>query len=155
MKSALFLFFVLFSVANAADRNAAYELICKPLPFENDRKSCLAKIRNYKYFDDQALNFCTTLPFNNSKVGCLDLIADKTYERYEMETCLNEVFESKKLECFRTSGTVVTPTTGTCVGRDEVLLQLGSSLRDLRMGNTQEADYKLANLYNRLSACPR
>lgn len=92
---------------HAADKNGAYNLICKTLTFEDDKINCMEKIRNYKYFDDGALAFCKGLAFSDEKISCLDLIGDKKYESYEMDFCLKLNFESEKRECLKNYGTSI------------------------------------------------
>lgn len=138
----------------AADRNAAYEQICKPLPFDTSRRDCANKLKKYSYFDDRALYFCSTLAFDSSRLSCMELVGDRVYEEYEMESCLNEVFESKKLECLKTSGTVYNPNSGTCLDRIEVIHQLSLGIKELRAGNTRFADKVMTGLLGKFQNCP-
>ena len=153
MKSFLITISLLLSVAHAGDRSSAYNLICKPMTFENDRNNCLARIKNYSYFDNKALNICAALVFDADKLSCLDLMADKTYEAYEIDKCEHETFESKKLECLHDNGTVYNPNKPGCVLKEEAIAQISSSIRDLRSGNIKGADLRLSNLLERFNAC--
>ena len=109
MKSFLVMISLLLGVAHAGDRTTAYNLICKPMTFESERKNCLSRIINYSYFDNRALRICAAITFDSQKLSCLDLIADKEYEGYEMDRCVHETFESRKLECLHDSGTIYNP----------------------------------------------
>lgn len=152
MKAFLITVSLFLSVAHAADRNAAYNAICKPMTFESEREACMAKVKNYSYFDDRGLKLCKSQTFDSSKVSCLDLIGDKTYEKFEMDHCLNQTFESEKLECLRVSGTTYEP--GKCVQRDEAITELNVGIREMRAGNLKAADQTLSYLLNRFMSCP-
>lgn len=141
-----------FGVAQAADRNAAYNAICKPMTFESDRASCMAKVKMYNYFDDKGLAFCKALIFDNDKVRCMEIIGDKMYEKFEMDNCMGKVFESEKLQCLEENGTVYNPSKG-CVELEDMITQLNSGIKDMRLGNLKAADQRLSFLLNRLIDC--
>jgi hypothetical protein len=139
----------------AADRNAAYELICKPLTFESERLNCLNQIRNFNYFDDRALRFCSARTFNSEKMGCTLKIAQRMYEDFEYNYCMSLTFENQQIECLRTSGTVLRPNPNpTCLDKYTTMSSIQAAINLLRMGNPQAADATLNNLLVRISACP-
>lgn len=150
MKILLAFTFALASMASfAGDRNTAYNVICKPMAFESDRSRCVAQIRNYNYFDDNALAICASFPFNNTKMECLSYIADKRYEAYEIDTCRNATFESEKLACLRDNGS--NGGGAGCLPTYEVLNQLRSAQYELRNGNPGTVDKRLTYLISRFS----
>lgn len=156
MKTFLISVSLFLSVAHAGDRNSAYNLICKPLTFESDRASCMNRVKNYSYFDDRALKMCKAATFDDNKVACLDLIGDKAYEDFEMNNCINQTFESKKMDCLQESGSPYNPDQDrACVPRQETISQLDASLRDLRSGNLKGADSRISYLLNRFTECRR
>jgi hypothetical protein len=155
MKSFLITLSLLVGVARAGDRTTAYNIICKPMTFESDRNNCLAKIRNYSYFDNRALGICAAITFDSNKVSCLDVIGDKAYEGYEMDKCVNETFESRKLDRLHELGTIYNPNKPACVSREETITQLSYSLKDLRSGNLGSTDQRLSNLLARFTDCIR
>lgn len=151
----IFLFVLLFAgAAFAGDRTDAYNLICKPLTFESDRNACMLKIRNFSYFDNDALTICAASTFDSEKMACLSLIGDKTYESYEIDKCEGEIFDSKKMECLRESGRVYNPNKG-CVEKHEAVYLLTESLKDLRSGNLSATDQKLTFLLSKFNECKR
>lgn len=147
----LFLIFCL-STAFGGDRNTAYNLICKPMTFESERRDCIEKIKNFRYFDDRALNICKGQIFDSNKLDCLEIIGDKYYEDYEMDYCINQTFESKKVECLKESGTINFPEK-ICVPREETIKQLNNSIYEMRSGNLAAADQRLNRLLNRFVNC--
>lgn len=152
MKALLITVSLFLGVANAGDRNTAYNAICKPMTFESERANCMEKVKGYTYFDDRGLAVCKNQTFDSNKVSCLDFIGDKTYEDYEMDNCINQTFESKKLQCLQESGTPYNQGSQ-CVPRDETIKQLNSGIRDMRAGNLKAADQRLTQLLNRYIDC--
>ncbi|MFA6236908.1 MAG: hypothetical protein WC635_06230 [Bacteriovorax sp.] len=152
MKAFIITLSLFISIAHAGDRNTAYNAICKPLDFESERAACMAKIKNYSYFDDRGINICKSLAFDSSKVSCLDLIGDKTYEDYEMDHCINQTFETKMLECLKDSGTPYQQGR-ICVPREEAVSQLDAGIREMRAGSLKAADKRLSLLLNRFATC--
>ncbi len=141
--------------ALAADRNTAYELICKPLNFESERQNCLSKIRSFQYFDDRALKFCSERTFDSNKLDCTLKIAQRMYEDFEYNHCMSLTFESQQIECLKTSGTVLRPNPNpSCIDKYTTMNSIQAAISLLRMGNPQGADATLNNLLARLSACP-
>ena len=154
MKTLIVAISLFFGLAHAGDRSAAYNLICKPLPFDSDRTNCMNRIKNYSYFDDRALSICASFNFDSDKISCLDLIADKTYEAYEMDACASKTFESEKRQCLQDNGTRTGGPGGCLVGRDS-LSQMRTALIDLRNGNAQSTDQRLSYLIQKYSNCVR
>lgn len=152
MKALLMTVSLFLSVAHAGDRNSAYNAICKPLTFESERASCMAKVKNYSYFDDRGLGICKSLAFDSNKVSCLDLIGDKTYEDFEMDSCINQTFESRKLDCLQENGAPYEPNK-VCVLREEAISHLQTGIKDMRAGNLKAADQRLSFLLNKFTDC--
>lgn len=153
MKAFLITVSLFLSVAHAADRNAAYNAICKPMTFESERAACMTKVKNYSYFDDRGLKVCKSQVFDSNKLSCLDLIGDKFYEAFEMDHCINQTFESEKLQCLKVSGTPYDQGK-LCVQREEAITQLNAGIREIRTGNLGAADQRLSYLLNRFMDCP-
>lgn len=153
MRAFLITVSLFLSVAQAADRSAAYNAICKPMTFESERAACMARVKNYSYFDDRGLKICKSQTFDSNKVSCLDLIGDKTYETFEMDHCINQTFESEKLQCLKVSGTPYEQGK-LCVEREEAITQLNAGIREMRIGNLKAADQRLSYLLSRLMDCP-
>lgn len=153
MKALLVTVSLFLSVAHAGDRTTAYNAICKPMTFESDRANCLAIVKHYSYFDNRGLGICTALSFDSSKITCMQTIGDKTYEGFEMDSCINETFESKKLECLQTNGSPYNPNKPSCVPREEVIGQLTTSLQELRNGNLRNVDQRISSLLGRFTDC--
>lgn len=139
--------------AQASDRTAAYNLICKPMTFESDRANCLSKVKQYTYFDKRGLTFCAGLNFDTNKLSCLAVIGDKVYEGYEMDQCMSLTFESQKIDCLTENGTTYNPNRPSCVPRDEAISSLTNSLTDLRNGNVRNADHRISDLLQRFTDC--
>ena len=141
--------------AFAADRNDAYNTICKPLNFETDRQNCLNKIRNFQYFDDRALKYCSERTFDSNKLECTVKIAQRMYEDFEFNHCMSLTFESQQMECLKTSGTVLRQNPNpNCIDKFTTMNSIQMAINMLRMGNPQGADITLNNLLARLSTCP-
>jgi hypothetical protein len=47
----------------------------------------LAKLRNYRYFSEQAVDVCLSFNFSSDKLTCVDAIGDKEFANYEVEVC--------------------------------------------------------------------
>jgi hypothetical protein len=148
MKFLILLTFFISSTLLAGDRNTAYNVICKGLPFESDRNKCVAKIRPFNYFNDQALAICAGLSFDSKRVECLDYIADKNYEVYEIETCKNSTFDSDKMKCLSENGA---PFKKVCLPRQDVLFQLNASMSDLQSRNLGSLEKRLIFLTAKFS----
>jgi hypothetical protein len=144
---------LLVQIAYAEDRTAAFDKICKPMSFESERSKCLSKIRNYSYFDNGALGICAIVTFDSDKISCLGVIGDKSYEGYEMDKCVNEGLESKKIECLHKMGTSYNPDRSLCVSREEVIAQLSYSIRDLHLGDLDATDQRLSGLLAKFINC--
>jgi hypothetical protein len=155
MRSFILSLSLLLGVAHAGDRAAAYNLICKPMTFESERNDCISRIRNYSYFENRALGICKAVTFDSNKTSCLGIIGDKVYEVWDMDRCVNETFESRKLDCLQEFGTIYTPDRHSCVPRDEAITQLSYSLKDLRAGNLGSTDQRLSNLLEKFTDCSR
>lgn len=153
MKALLITISLFLSVAHAGDRSSAYNAICKPMTFETERAECMAVIKKYSYFDDAGLAFCKSLNFDTNKMSCLVDIADKMYERYEIDHCLSLMFDSEKQQCLKESG-VPYDRDGLCVPREETINELSSGIRDMRNGKLKAADQRLSYLLNRFISCP-
>lgn len=147
---ALFTLFISTSIF-AADRNAAYNLICKPLPFESERNQCINIIKPFSYFDAGALKMCAQFPFTNTKFECLGYIGNKEYMAYEIEACQATVFDTKKLECLRDNGTVTGGGGSGCLPNQDVLLQLRAAQQDLNNGQLGSVDKRLTFLIAKFS----
>lgn len=154
MKAFLITVSLFLSVAYAGDRTSAYNAICKPMVFETERAKCLAKVKNYHYFDDRGLGFCKSLTFDNDRVSCMEIIGDKVYEGYEMDHCLNKTFESERIECLNENGTHHTPDRQ-CVQNQEAIIQLDAGIKEMRSGNLKSADQRLSYLLDRFMNCRR
>ncbi|MBY0413224.1 MAG: hypothetical protein K2Q18_03620, partial [Bdellovibrionales bacterium] len=73
-------FLILASTAAfSGDRDTAYNLICKPLPFESERTKCIEIIKPSSYFNDEVLAMCAEFPFTQTKMTCLGFIGNKNY----------------------------------------------------------------------------
>lgn len=150
MKS-LILFSVLFaSSLFAADRNQAYDLVCRPMTFQPDRAQCLQAIENARYFNDRALKTCANVDFDSEKISCLRAIADKNYQSYEIDTCANQTFDSEKISCFQQRGTSINGPVG-CISKGETLAQLQNAKLDLSYGNAGSTMARIDYLINRYS----
>lgn len=152
MKALMVTLSLFLSVAYAGDRNSAYNAICKPMTFETERADCILKIKNFSYFDDRGLFFCKGLIFDFDKMSCTELIGDKVYEGYEMDHCMNLVFDSAKLECLKESGTPYGRDQH-CVRREETITQLDAGIKEMRAGSLKAADQRLSYLLNRFIDC--
>jgi uncharacterized Fe-S cluster protein YjdI len=150
---AMSLFLSFICNVQAGDRTSAYNAICKPMPFETNRNECMAKVKLYNYFDNRALGICAALAFDSGKMSCLDLIGNKTYEGYEMDSCIHQTFESKKLECLQENGSIYQPNKPSCVPNQEAVEQLSNSLQDLRSGNLRAVDQRLSILLDHFNKC--
>ncbi len=135
--------------AIAGDRNTAYEVVCRNMPFESDKARCVQAIRPFNYFNDQALYMCSGFPFASAQLECLGIIGDKRYEAYEINTCKNTVFESERLRCLRDNG----QTSGgqSCLPSREVLAQLRAAQNELRQGQNGVVDKRLTYLIAQFS----
>ncbi|MBC7427166.1 MAG: hypothetical protein H7336_01060 [Bacteriovorax sp.] len=138
--------------AFAGDRNTAYEVVCKNLPFESDRNKCIKTIKPFSYFNDEALSICPSFPFATNQLLCLQYIGDKRYEPYEVEACKNTPFDTEKLRCLSDNGSQSTG--GTCVSTRELIDQLMQAQNEIRTGSTGTADKRLTYLINKLQSCP-
>lgn len=152
MKFLMILISLFVGTGFAADRTDAYNLVCKPMSFDSDKKSCMEMLKKFTYFDDRGLDFCKSLSFASDKIPCLGYIGGKLYEAYEMDHCLKLSFESEKLECLRQSG-IPYNTGNTCVQREVAIKQLESGLRDLRARNLEAAEIRLTDLLNHYKDC--
>jgi hypothetical protein len=123
------------------------------MTFENERNICVSKIRNYFYFDIGALKTCAALNFDSNKNVCLDVIGNKVFEMYEINKCINEIFDSNKVNCLRISGEVYNPNRLPCISRNEVVGELSNSINELRAGRLQMADVRLNNLLLKFVEC--
>lgn len=139
------------SLSFAGDRNTAYNLVCKPMAFESDRTKCTNTIKNFNYFDDQALQMCNNFSFNSTKTECLSYIGNKSYEFYEIDTCKNTTFDSERMNCLRNSGSPMNPGTPTCLPKTEVINQLRAAQYELRSGQIGTADKRLEFVIGRFS----
>lgn len=149
MKTFLMMTALLFSsVSFAGDRTTAYNVICKNLSFESERNKCVAQIRPFNFFNDQALALCATFAFDSKRLECLGYIADKDYEAYEMDTCINATFDSEKLECLKINGA---PLKKSCLPRMDVLNQVNSALNELRARNYGTVEKRLMFLSAKFS----
>ena len=150
----LLVFFALFvSVAAlAGDRNTAYEVVCKNMPFDSDKAKCIQVIKPFTYFNNEALTICPLFPFSSTQMECLGFIGNKRYEAYEVETCRNAVFDSEKLRCLRDNGTLSNG--GSCFPSRELVSELRQTQQEIRIGNTGTADKRLTYLINKLQNCP-
>ncbi len=148
MKSILLILLFVSSTLLAGDRTSAYNAICKKLPFESDRNKCVAKIRPYNYFSDEALAICVSLSFDSTRVECLDYLGDKNFESYEIDTCKNSTFDSDKLKCLKENGS---PVKKTCLPRLDVLNQLNASMNDLKSQNYGSLEKRLIYLTAKFS----
>lgn len=153
MKAIIAICSLFLSVSHAGTRADAYNIICKPMTYDQDRENCLSKIRQYSYFEVGGLNICSTIVFDDGKIGCMDLIGNKVYEGYEIENCQNKTFESERLECLRASGTTYNPNRPSCVSREETIDNLSKSLKNLRAGNLKRADQQISSLLDRYTRC--
>ena len=153
MKILIVMCSLFLGLAQAADRTAAYNKICKPMTFESDRAKCLSRIKQYNYFDSSALSICAMSTFDEDKVNCLDLIGDKFYEGYEITECRDKTFESERWQCLKESGTPYNPDRPTCVSREEAIEQLSKGIKDLRSGNLRGADQRMSYLLSRYTDC--
>lgn len=156
MKILIAILTMVSSLAFAADRNAAYNMVCKNMTYESDRNRCVEAIRPHAYFDDQALAICANFTFDSNKTQCIGYIGGKKYEVYEIDLCKNATFDSEKLSCLRTNGRPINPgypggNTG-CIPRQELLGQLQASLNDLRIGNLGTVDKRLQYLIANVSS---
>ena len=148
MKFLLPLIFLFSFSLFAGDRSSAYNIICKPLAFESDRNKCISQIKPFNYFDDQGLRLCASFSFISTKLDCLNLIADKVYDSYEMDSCVNATFDSEKLKCLKDNGTAYRKT---CLPRIEVESQLSAALNDLRAKNYGTVEKRLIYLHAKFS----
>jgi hypothetical protein len=156
MKISLFVTIILAlttQLSFAADQNQAYELVCKPLPFASDRAACTTMIRKYNFFQDEALNMCVSLSFSSDIVKCTESIGNKTYLAFEITECSNENFESGKMKCLATSGTVSNGASPCKLGRETETL-FKSMLYDLRSANYRNVDARLQQLITQSQNCP-
>ena len=109
MRSFLIITTLLFGVAQAGDRTAAFNKICKPMTIQNNIYACVSVVRNYIYFDNRGLGLCANIALDVDRILCLDIIGDKVYEQAEMDKCLSGVSESEKLDCLTDLGTYNPP----------------------------------------------
>lgn len=152
MKTFFMILSLLLSVAQAGDRNSAYNAICKPMTFESERADCAAKIKHFSYFDDRGLIICTYVVFDNDKLKCLKALGDKIYDDYEMDRCIDQTFESDKIKCLNESGSPYGQGR-VCVQREEVMTQLDAGIREMRAGNLISADNRLSHLLQKFVIC--
>ncbi|WP_041577096.1 hypothetical protein [Bdellovibrio bacteriovorus] len=93
------------SIAYAGDfRDAG--AICSTLDFDSKKSECAAMVRSYQseYFDTKAINVCNNLDFDSKKLLCISVIADKTYEAFEINQCRDESVDSRKISCLAATG---------------------------------------------------
>lgn len=143
---------MLLGSAFAADRSAAYAAVCKNLYNDSAKTACIAQIKAYNYFDVNALTICSQMYNDSSKVACLDMIADKTYQDYEIETCGSLYNDSAKATCLKDNGTLYNPKPA-CATREEIIGQLNSAIIDLHAGNFSGVEMKLNSLLTKFVNC--
>ncbi len=90
-------------ISDAAGREEAYR-ICEAMDFDSHKRECISKIRNYEYFELQAISICVGFDFDSGRLPCVDAIGDKSYDNYELRACSQEHFDSEKLKCLESSG---------------------------------------------------
>jgi hypothetical protein len=136
----------------AADRSAAYTAVCKNLYNDSAKTSCVAQIKAYNYFDTEALTICSKLFNDTSKVACLGLVADKTYEAYEIETCNSLYNDTAKSDCLKTNGSAYNPKPA-CTTREQVVGELNSAIIDLHAGNFSSVENRINGLLTTFINC--
>ena len=150
MKLLILILTLLFACASfAGDRNTAYEAVCKNMPFSPDRAQCVQTIKPFNYFDNSALSICQRLPFASTQMECLGIIGDKRYEAYEINACIETVFESERLKCLRDNG----QNNGgqNCLPNRDVFNQLRAAQNELRQGQYGTVDKRLTYLMGQFS----
>ena len=142
----------------AADRDDAYDIVCKRLPLQSDKSGCAELIRPHSYFDDQAIVTCANLSFKSNKLECLSTIAEKKYEYYEAGLCSREGYDTDKINCLKISGKVRKGKSifdgeeskkADCLPREVVLNQLKLSLKDLKKDELESVKKRLEDLVNK------
>ena len=76
------------------------------------------------------------------------LLLDKNYEVYEIETCKNSTFDSDKMKCLSENGA---PFKKVCLPRQDVLFQLNASMSDLQSKNFGSLEKRLIFLTAKFS----
>ena len=146
MKKLLLLLALVSGATFAADATAVYNIFCKNLTFESERRNCMDIIRPYNYFDDTAVNTCRNFTFSSTRQECLGYIGGKRYEPFEIDTCINATFDNEKLACLKKYGKRTI-----CLERGYLLNQLRESVNDIHSQRAGEAVRKLNLLINNLS----
>ena len=140
------------TISFAADRNGAYNTICKSLYNESMQLSCMQTVKTFTFFNDDALKICSALYNDSQKVACLTDIGDKDFEIFEIQQCGGLYNDSTKLECLQGNGTVRVKLP-TCVKKEDLINLLKMSLDNLHAGNFSSVDSTLSNILTALITC--
>jgi len=152
-KIILFVVLTLVSTLSmAADRNEAFNTICKNLYNQSSQLTCMKTIKLFNFFHDDALKVCSQLYNETSKIACLSNIGDKDFEVYEIQQCGSLYNDAGKLTCLQENGTIRSKLPA-CVKKEELINLLKMSIDNLRAGNFSAVDSTLSNLVSSLVTC--
>lgn len=103
MKTLLIMMSILSTTATfAADRQAAYDVICKEQRMYQEE--CFKTVKEFEFYQNEALELCAGFIQNHHKIKCLSHIGDKAYSTYELHHCGSIRYSVERLKCLKENG---------------------------------------------------
>lgn len=109
MKTCILSLLLVISSAYAGDRTNGLKIICLPMKTQPEFYNCIATLRQFQYFNEDALIICATMNTNTQKIDCMESIGDAAFNKDETNLCAVLTVDSDKQDCLNSHGTVYEP----------------------------------------------